>query len=592
MQVGGTTMNINQGHDANQNVSSMVRTCGSKIETMYNRLDSGRSSERMLASSDSTLEGQPISTPPFAFKSGRSDQNQYESIPECNAPQGMRIKPGITVELGYDTHEAENRRRGDFFRIHRILRCSNGLKLEGWRFRRNDEFGACLPHKLNEVCLLAKTQHGDGNAVMMEALELIDVGKIYRRRKMTLTNHDFPAQSFRDHTHFDSSGPHAQQVKLDIFRGSELTCRWIYITREDNKRQVPFEGTYRILNETEADEKASTPDVLRRTKFRDHTIPSFRDGVTLGDGFCGAGGVSQGAHDAGLTVRWGFDNDQEACLTYLLNGSDADVYNMDVQEIVHIQKDMGVQVLHLSTPCQPFCAQNHRVGIRNPLSEGGRRDEANEAASLCIKEMVEKCKPRVVTVEQTSGMLTHHPQNFHALIGQFTSGGYSVRYKVLNFANYGLPQERKRLILFASCPGGVLPTFPKPTHGPCGTFSQRWTTIHDWIDEVRPSHGNHHPVNHMNSAVTSAHRQLRGLISCSGTTDIHPSGQRKYTVRELARLMTLPLNWVFPQMQTEGAMKRQIGNMVPPIVMKVLLGHVADALNQETVKWRQEAGLV
>ena len=76
----------------------------------------------------------------------------------------------------------------------------------------------------------------------------------------------------------------------------------------------------------------------------------------------------------------------------------------------------------------------------------------------------------------------------------------------------------------------------------------------------------------MNSTVTTPHRQLKGLISCSGTPDIHPSGRRKYTVRELARLMTLPLNWVFPEIQSEGAMKRQIGKMLHAMKLHTDLG--------------------
>ena len=215
----------------------------------------------------------------------------------------------MTVELGHGDPKAEHLRgeyiRREIFRVHRILRGSNGLKLEGWRFSRLNQFDSRFPHQMNEVCLLAKTQHGDGQNVLMESLELIDASNVYRRRKLTLTNQDFPAQSFRDHTTFDSQGPNVRQAEFDILSGSELTCRWIYITRKDNKRQVPYEATHRMLNESEADEGAKIPDVCRRMQFRDNKIPRVQDGVTFGDGFCGAGGVSQGAHDAGLIVKWG-----------------------------------------------------------------------------------------------------------------------------------------------------------------------------------------------------------------------------------------------------------------------------------------------
>ncbi len=90
-------------------------------------------------------------------------------------------------------------------------------------------------------------------------------------------------------------------------------------------------------------------------------------------------------------------------------------------------------------------------------------DDANQATLFAVTELLRKARPRITTLEETSGLLTHHRQWFHALVNMFTTIGYSVVWKILDFSQYGLAQKRKRLVIFAACPGNVLPEFPSPT---------------------------------------------------------------------------------------------------------------------------------
>lgn len=163
---------------------------------------------------------------------------------------------------------------------------------------------------------------------------------------------------------------------------------------------------------------------------------------TFGDCFCGAGGTSRGAVDAGLRVEWGFDFDLSACKSYALNYIAADVYNVDAHYFSSLtDKEHKVDICHLSPPCQYF-SDAHTVS--------GKDDDMNVASLFAVFELLYQAKPRVVTLEQTSGLLRRHILYFNAVILMFTARGFSIRWRVIDCANYGVPQKRSRLIMIAS----------------------------------------------------------------------------------------------------------------------------------------------
>lgn len=67
----------------------------------------------------------------------------------------------------------------------------------------------------------------------------------------------------------------------------------------------------------------------------------------------------------------------------------------------------------------------------------------NEATFLGIAAIIKKAKPRVVTLEQTSGLLDRRDFWFTAMIHMIADLGFSVRWKMLNMADYGLAQGRR-----------------------------------------------------------------------------------------------------------------------------------------------------
>ena len=169
---------------------------------------------------------------------------------------------------------------------------------------------------------------------------------------------------------------------------------------------------------------------------------TFGQRYVFGDGFCGAGGTSRGAVMAGLHVDWGFDNNEHACNSWKLNFPYAKTHCLWAHELAtHRTMNPTVDVLHLSPPCQFFSPAH---------TTAGKNDEQNTASSFAITYLLKKTKPRIVTIENTSGLVSRHVIYMNAVVNLFTSIGFSIRWKILNFADFGVPQRRYRLVVMAS----------------------------------------------------------------------------------------------------------------------------------------------
>lgn len=151
--------------------------------------------------------------------------------------------------------------------------------------------------------------------------------------------------------------------------------------------------------------------------------------------------MSRGAINAGLCIKWGFDFNETACQTYAMNFFGAKVYQVWANEFAASKGNFKCDICHLSLPCQFFSSAHTRQG---------KDDDMNTASLFSVFNLLEKVKPRVVTLEETAGLIRRHPLFFNAVINMFTSRGFSVRWKVMNCADFGLPQRRLRLFIIAS----------------------------------------------------------------------------------------------------------------------------------------------
>ena len=174
----------------------------------------------------------------------------------------------------------------------------------------------------------------------------------------------------------------------------------------------------------------------------------------FGDGFCGAGGTSRGAVMAGLHADWGFDMNEHACNSWTLNFPYAKIHCLWAHEFAtHTTMNPRVDVLHLSPPCQFFSPAHTTIG---------QNDEQNVASSFAITYLLKKTKPRIVTIENTSGLVNRHFVYMNAVVHLFTSIGFSIRWRVLNFADFGVPQRRIRLVVIASWYVSLKPLMGSP----------------------------------------------------------------------------------------------------------------------------------
>ena len=158
--------------------------------------------------------------------------------------------------------------------------------------------------------------------------------------------------------------------------------------------------------------------------------------LTYGDAFCGAGGTTRGAVMAGLRVRWGFDHWNHACSTWRANFPQAKCYELSSQQFVCQAQgsksrkpiDMKVDILHLSPPCQYF-SPAHTVDCPS--------DEMNVASLYAVGPVIKAAKPRIVTLEQTFGIVAARFRNyFNSLIQMFTSLSFSVRWAIVPLAQW------------------------------------------------------------------------------------------------------------------------------------------------------------
>lgn len=164
------------------------------------------------------------------------------------------------------------------------------------------------------------------------------------------------------------------------------------------------------------------------------------DGPTVVDLFCGAGGISEGFRQAGFRILAGVDADPDAIATYALNFPEALAINADIRStdaltlIASIAAN--VDVLVGGPPCQAFSqVRNHARLIDDPRNGLYRQ----------FVSILAKCAPRAFLMENVTGIDQLNARE--QILNDLTLGGeYSVRARVLDAADFGVPQSRKRLI--------------------------------------------------------------------------------------------------------------------------------------------------
>lgn len=256
-----------------------------------------------------------------------------------------------------------------------------------------------------------------------------------------------------------------------------------------------------------------------------------------------------------------------------MNFPDADLHLLDVDEFLQKRDyQYRVDMLHISPPCQVW-SPAHTIP--------GSKDEENIAVLFSCTHLVEKIRPRVFTLEQTFGILhSRFEPYFNALVHGFTEHSYSLRWKIVHLATWGLPQVRKRLIMIGACPGERLPPFPDATHSndPADGLKP-FVTVREALSVITARTTLHNPdgASACDKPPWDPDRILPRTITTSGGQNYHWSGTRELTLREFACLQGFPTKHRF----VAPSIKKQIGNAFPPCVVKVLYDHLRRCLERE-----------
>lgn len=170
--------------------------------------------------------------------------------------------------------------------------------------------------------------------------------------------------------------------------------------------------------------------------------------------FSGCGGLDLGFINAGFEVIWANDFFPDAVETYKQNISDHIILG-DITKIPSSQIPDDFDILLGGFPCQGFSIANKNRSMD---------DERN----FLYKEMLRIVKdknPSFFLAENVKGLLSMHDGKIvEMIINDFKKIGYNVDYKIVDSADYGVPQHRERILIIGNRLG-VKNKFPEPTHG-------------------------------------------------------------------------------------------------------------------------------
>ncbi len=169
------------------------------------------------------------------------------------------------------------------------------------------------------------------------------------------------------------------------------------------------------------------------------------------DLFCGVGAISHGFYRAGFDILAGYDTDSQCKYAFERNNKSAfhaqDVAALSGKDVRKHFTGEAPSVLVGCAPCQPFSSYKQRYA-EDPQWELVPR----------FGEIAAECAPDYVSMENVPRLLEHRDgaifEKFKSLL---EAEGYGVWYSIVNSADYGVPQSRRRLVLVAAKNGGLAP---------------------------------------------------------------------------------------------------------------------------------------
>lgn len=330
------------------------------------------------------------------------------------------------------------------------------------------------------------------------------------------------------------------------------------------------------------------------------------------DLFCGCGGLSYGFESAGYNVVLGIDNDRKTLETFELNHKGAksicgDITAIHSGDIDAVTGGRKIDVIIGGPPCQGMS-----------LSGPRKFDDPRNKLYLSYIRLVEEIKPKAFVIENVPGLASlFGGQIKDSIVNKLSALGYTVCYKILCAADYGVPQSRRRVV-FVGLQNNVF-EFPSPLEAQvtCEMALSDLPPLENELGQeeqnyMTPAKNDYQRLmrirsenvrNHIAAAHSKKVRDIIALVPDGGNYKDLPDKYRnsrnfhvawtrfnsqkpaptidtghrhhfhyKYnrvpTVRECARLQSFPDDFVFLGNKTQQF--RQVGNAVPPLMAQAI----------------------
>jgi DNA (cytosine-5)-methyltransferase 1 len=327
--------------------------------------------------------------------------------------------------------------------------------------------------------------------------------------------------------------------------------------------------------------------------------------VRVLDVFAGAGGLSLGFAAAGYQIVAAVEHDRDACETFAKAHPDVEVFEVDIDEAPVGAMASGIDVVIGGPPCQPWSSGGKQLGARDP------RD--GWPAFLRVLATVQ---PAAFVAENVAGFASaRRRSHLDALVAQLSALGFDVQWRVLDAADYGVPQRRRRLFIVGTRRAGF--AFPGPTHGVASTDAVAWraagyllsapphgtpntsAVTYARLPDLRPDPYHGHVYNGGGRPIDLERPAPTLLASMGGNKtpwidgglvveEYHAHlraggaprvgvvpGARRITVEEAARLQTFPDGMHFAGSRSSAYC--QIGNAVPPLLATAIATALHDS---------------
>lgn len=316
------------------------------------------------------------------------------------------------------------------------------------------------------------------------------------------------------------------------------------------------------------------------------------------DIFSGVGGLTEGMHQADFKTELAFEIDEIASKAYQLNHPDTSVITKDIRSvsIASIKRKLNGKKIHLLAgcpPCQGFSS------IRRLNRTEAVSDDRNSLIMEYVK-FVKALKPLTIMMENVPGLIHYNlfKEAIDILENQLK---YNIDYKVVNVKDYGVPQNRKRLVLVGSLLGKIKVAKPtndkktvRDTIGNLTTPVQSDDPLHKIFPfhtpavqkriALTPKNGGSRkdlPEEYVlechkgeNIGFNDVYGRLRwddysttitgGCLNPSKGRFLHPEQNRNISAREAALIQSFPPNYIFPTDAPRASIALLIGNALPP----------------------------